>query len=424
MHLTLILLLSVLAAAPAPTVLLRFNGKGEAQALLRCPGGAAACTVPSMTQQLALDNFAATLCRDNESGTGYRYCRCDPKYDGSMKATDFVGADMSHWKPLDQIPGFLALTTAQKTNLKGHFKIADDSRPEGSHHGSLKYVAVLNASSQFFWTHSALGDFLQARGLYSARNSVREPLNRSAPAVLPGGQQTRYVFTQTDTFSAAQKEIDRLIAAGNANPKVMVVNFANNDHAGGGYRTGARAQEEDLFRCSTLPWALGPRRSDPNFYPINNHVVGQYNAIYTPDIHIYRKSWSYDFMTEAQVRKYKVSACSVAALNCNDPRDAAYFVDQVSCAFTLEGDRATTARLLKMFEMAKDHQVDSLVLGAFGCGVFRNNPRSIVAKYNVIMATYANAIPNIIYAVIGATNVNVFFDPVNGLQCPLHPITV
>jgi uncharacterized protein (TIGR02452 family) len=240
---------------------------------------------------------------------------------------------------------------------------------------------------------------------------------------LSPGQQTKYFFTEMDTFTAAVAEIERLLAEGKTDPSVMIVNFASNYRPGGGYKNGASAQEEDLFRCSTLPLSLAPHYKNKNFYPINDPSTARVNALYTPHVHIIRKR-DYKFMNEEEIHDYKVRVCTVAALNCKDRLNAAYFSESGDCSFTKAGYTATMGRIGSMLQMAAIHKVDSLVLGAFGCGVFRNNPASISEIYASLMKTYHNTIPKIVYAVIGDANVKAFFKSDAALKCPAKHIVL
>ena len=56
-----------------------------------------------------------------------------------------------------------------------------------------------------------------------------------------------------DTFTMARNMSLQFNLTGESNDKkCLVLNFANPYHPGGGVRRGAKAQEEDLCRCSTL----------------------------------------------------------------------------------------------------------------------------------------------------------------------------
>lgn len=420
-----VLLLSLLSAAEMPskpTALLRFDGFGVPQALLHCGPGGSDCTVPKVTQS-ALDSFPIELtCAEEVLGEQgpIQLCRLDPLQDRFQDSSALLGSDVLTWVHVGKIPGMPKPGSNEEWDLLKRHRMAGP--PLGSRHGNYGLQAVLRTSEEFCQAPTPLGEFLRAAGQRGFEGSVREVYNpqMEIPALL-NGQQTKYFFRcNTDTFTAATAEIDRLLAEGVEDPSIMVVNFANNKWVGGGYKNGSRAQEEDLFRCSTLPLSLTPHGEDPSFYPINDVSTAIVNSIYTPHVHIIRKS-SYKFMSEEEVHKYKVSVCSVAALDCNDKENARFF--STDCVFTEEGYTATMDRIGNMFQMAVNHKVDSLILGAFGCGVFKNKPESIIKIYEAQMQAYHNAIPNVVYAIIGEFNVNKFFkSPETALKCPADPI--
>lgn len=94
-----------------------------------------------------------------------------------------------------------------------------------------------------------------------------------------------------------------------ANPraKVMAVNVANNLQAGGDYKMGSSIHEADMFRRSTLAYALDSPQA-ASLYPINNDV-NEDNAIFTPNINIIRKSGKdrFGFLQEDKMKAYTFS---------------------------------------------------------------------------------------------------------------------
>jgi len=83
--------------------------------------------------------------------------------------------------------------------------------------------------------------------------------------------ETDIEIENVDTITATLREC----AAGH---RVLVLNMANAERPGGGFLSGAKAQEEDLFRCSNLSKTL-----TEDLYP----MLGTDN-IYSPKVHILR----------------------------------------------------------------------------------------------------------------------------------------
>jgi uncharacterized protein (TIGR02452 family) len=146
---------------------------------------------------------------------------------------------------------------------------------------------------------------------------------------------------------------------------VLVLNLASERHAGGGWQTGAMAQEESLCYRSSLYRSL--RRS---FYPLASLSV-----IYTPSVLIIRSATTHGhtLYTENAPDLPVTSVLSVAAL-----RHPALTSD--SAAFKTPAQRADTKRKIRLaLRVAARQGHSKLVLGALGCGVFAN-PAADVAR--------------------------------------------
>lgn len=184
---------------------------------------------------------------------------------------------------------------------------------------------------------------------------------------------TKYVVNKLRSFEAAEDLLD--VAP---NKKVAVLNFASAKNPGGGVVNGASAQEECLCRVSTLYNVITDNKFKKDFYDYHKAKSGTLYSnrlIYSPDIVIVKDDDGYLLS-----KPYKIDVITCAAPNLNAHSKEEY-----------SGDRGTSqvsddqlfnihvARCSNIIKAAADHGVEVLVLGAFGCGVFRNNP-TIVAK--------------------------------------------
>ncbi|KAF3004773.1 hypothetical protein E8E13_001790 [Curvularia kusanoi] len=146
---------------------------------------------------------------------------------------------------------------------------------------------------------------------------------------------------------------------------VAVLNLASERHPGGGWQTGAMAQEEALCYRSSLYRSLRRR-----FYPLPSLSV-----IHTPSVLLIRSSNSsghklYNLPTpDLPV----TSVISVAALRHPD-------LTPDGKGFASAGQRAETKRKIRIsLRVAAVNGHTKLVLGALGCGVFAN-PAGDVAQ--------------------------------------------
>eukprot|EP00698_Gefionella_okellyi_P014689 TRINITY_DN407_c0_g1_i4.p2 TRINITY_DN407_c0_g1~~TRINITY_DN407_c0_g1_i4.p2 ORF type:complete len:531 (-),score=53.12 TRINITY_DN407_c0_g1_i4:7741-9333(-) len=199
-------------------------------------------------------------------------------------------------------------------------------------------------------------------------------------------------FVREDCLYAAQ-----VLKQASPSSRIAVLNLASYLHPGGGYRWGTAAQEESIMRRSTSCVCLDAplcQTVDPTRervlcnlqYPIGNHQSG----IYSPAVQIFRKSESdgYEFLEEPFV----VDCIAVAAVK-NPQLD-------------LQGrmsDQDTRLSLVKIdiiFQIAIAHGVDSLVLGALGCGAYQNPPHQIAQLFLQTVLKYRSAFKDIVFAIL------------------------
>lgn len=162
------------------------------------------------------------------------------------------------------------------------------------------------------------------------------------------------------------------------NPAVL--NMASRRNPGGGVVTGAGAQEETLFRRTNLfrslyqfaPYAeqYGIKRSH-HLYPLDRNFGG----VYTPDAIYFRESEQKGYaLLEKPV---SLSFITVAGMNrpdlTADGMIAVYHVEPIK------------NKIRTIFRMGLVHGHDSLVLGALGCGAFRNPPRHMARLFHEVL---------------------------------------
>ena len=184
---------------------------------------------------------------------------------------------------------------------------------------------------------------------------------------------------------------DCLVAAGrlvNEGYNPVLLNFASAGHPGGGVETGARAQEETICRRSTLTRSIysfdakyasryGYALQAGEHYPI----VSEFSAVYSPAVTVFREGIDCLFMEEP----YDVAVVTCAALNLNG---------KYPIKLTPDGHMPQTAiditrnKIQTVFRIGLTYGHDSLVLGAFGCGAFKNPPAEIVGSKGIKVIDY------------------------------------
>ena len=186
---------------------------------------------------------------------------------------------------------------------------------------------------------------------------------------------TQFVVSGKRTFEAAK---------GYSGKKVAVLNYANN-HNIGGAPFSAGAQEESLCRCSTLYPCLQAKKEE--FYDYHQRLfregtigyMGNDDLIYTPDVVVFKTDERTPTVHPEMMRQddwYRVDVITSAAPELQRiPRPHDY-------------EEQITPRIKKILDVAASQHVDVLILGAWGCGAFRN-PIDVVARvFRTLLENY------------------------------------
>lgn len=156
-----------------------------------------------------------------------------------------------------------------------------------------------------------------------------------------------------------------------------VLNMANAFVPGGAYVEGAVAQEENMFRRTDCHFRIGPEEYDPK---LDRYVPAMTRLLSARDGVVYldtqqprvcirgpedrsRTDLGYSWLPEDQV--FPFFELRAAA---QDLRDSSAFDDDDA-----------RMRISAQLNTLRDHRVRHVVLGAFGCGAFRN-PADRVAQ--------------------------------------------
>lgn len=175
-----------------------------------------------------------------------------------------------------------------------------------------------------------------------------------------------------DTFNAAIELATQCPDGG----RVAVLNMASHSSPGGGWLKGALAQEEALCYRSSLALSLHRR-----YYPWKQRM-----GLYSPDVVVIRSDMpSGHNLLVPDVSPADlpiVSVLSIAAPRCPDVARASEqtptggFVERTVYAQS-EVRELMKDKMRLCLRMAAQRDHGLLVLGALGCGAFRNPPREV-----------------------------------------------
>lgn len=189
----------------------------------------------------------------------------------------------------------------------------------------------------------------------------------------------------TTTFEEAKKNI--------SSGKVAVLNFANPEIPGGGVQNGAMAQEECLCRSSNLYLCIADAKVQKDYY---QYHISLHNRFYSDRL-IYTKS----------VTVFKDDSTVPQMMSENEW----FNVDVITCAAPYITKRKYTnltalkllfkSRIKNIFETAIDNDVEILILGAFGCGAFKNPPKIVAEAFQEVIYEndYKYCFKKIIFAI-------------------------
>jgi uncharacterized protein (TIGR02452 family) len=160
--------------------------------------------------------------------------------------------------------------------------------------------------------------------------------------------------------------------------KTCILNMASYKKPGGGVINGARAQEESLFRCSNLFKSVSN-----TFYPLDK----KNECVYTKTA-IFFKDYNYDYMDQVEC-----DVVTIPAINLNNYTDNDYI-------------EVMKDKIRLMLSLASNNGVKNIILGAWGCGVFGNNPVTVsdLFRYILYREKYSSLFDNVVFAVIGDHN--------------------
>ncbi|GAB2761321.1 TIGR02452 family protein [Streptomyces bullii] len=175
---------------------------------------------------------------------------------------------------------------------------------------------------------------------------------------------------------------------------VAVLDFASARNPGGGYLNGAQAQEEALCRASALYTCL---LAVPEFY---DHHRAHRDPFYTdrvihaPAVPVFR-----DDRGRLLDEPYPVGFLTAAAPN-------AGVVLRTAPDRAADLPRVLAARAGRVLETAAACGYRRLVLGAWGCGVFRNDPAHVAGAFRALLGPggrFASAFEHVVFGILDRT---------------------
>jgi uncharacterized protein (TIGR02452 family) len=173
---------------------------------------------------------------------------------------------------------------------------------------------------------------------------------------------------------------------------IVVMNFASNKNTGGGYLNGSSAQEEDC--CRLFPALYTSLKNATVINPATKKVRSIYpfdkrNVVVTPNVMLMRDRKTYDLLPENNM--INATFVSVSAPNL---RYEKFNESHVNAA--LKTSLLAPIRTDIKFNNPKNN---CLILGAWGCGAYRNDPTAMSEYMKDIALRYGGYYDKIIFAI-------------------------
>jgi len=235
---------------------------------------------------------------------------------------------------------------------------------------------------------------------YAVENTKVYSPEESNQLILDRISSSETTSTKISVVHGTTLDITRkLIVEGNKD--VLCLNFASAKNPGGGFLGGSQAQEESIARatglypCQMKAWT---------YYEINRNSTSCFytdNMIYSPKVPILKNE-------EGEICPEILTTGIITAPAVNTGVVKRKEPNRVG-----EVKEVMKRRIAKVLAIALLNNHKSIVLGAWGCGVFQNDPVDIAQYFNeVIEADFKDEFREIVFAIYSRQEkfINAFYE--------------
>lgn len=221
----------------------------------------------------------------------------------------------------------------------------------------------------------------------SAELSVSDLISRSK------GKNNTSFTVELETTLAACLRITEEEKENNFN--IAALNFASAKNPGGGFLNGSMAQEESLALSSGLFDCI----NGSEMYPVNranpNRGLYQNYMIFSPKVPVFRNDHG-----DLLKHPVEISFLTVPAVNVGDAQRKEVEPEQI--------EAVTRERMDRMLAMAVWHEVEVLILGSWGCGVFKGNAQLVFRMFiNLLTSKYEGVFRKVVFSTTDENHVTI-----------------
>lgn len=259
-------------------------------------------------------------------------------------------------------------------------------------------LKVFKANSKLF---NSWPDYLGDRDKHRAAKAYKSEFTVDAPE-LPND-------TATDCVNADCADVAKSLLADGLNPAIL--NLASRISPGGGYHKGTSAQEECLCHMSTLSQSIYQfgsekykhiRESGVNVVPGVYPMDIRFGGVYSPCVTFFRHNAdSYYALRNETFDCAVITVASLSNREKNDyTNDERIYFDDAGC-LTVEGREIETDKIRTIYRIALENGHDSMVLGAFGCGVYHLHSDEVAGIFRSVLdePEFKNRFKKLVFAI-------------------------
>lgn len=185
------------------------------------------------------------------------------------------------------------------------------------------------------------------------------------------------IITPINIVISNESSIDEALKQSSSGKSVMVLNFASAISPGGGVKNGSTAQEESLCRASGLYQCLVNQKSFYNYHRLHKNYLYNNVIIYSPNVPVIKDNEG-NLLDKPNLISFITSPAVYA---------------KYARMFFISDEKINSVmkeRINKLIDFIIEKSPDCAILGAFGCGVFKNNPNSIATMFKEAIVSRSN----------------------------------
>ena len=169
--------------------------------------------------------------------------------------------------------------------------------------------------------------------------------------------------------------VDAILKLAAEGKEIGVLNFASAKNPGGGFLNGAKAQEESLAASSCLYKTLTAHEEYYKENRLCESMMYTDYAIYSPNVVFFRNG-----QFRLLEKPVLASVLTIPAVNMGQVLLKGENVKQA--------EQVMKRRMQLVLAIFAKQECRHLILGAYGCGVFRNDPKQIALWWNELLTEY------------------------------------